>query len=157
MRTVGAHRDRNHPTNHRSTPQGSNPSSTNSLSSQIQPLKGWSIVGTHSFRGLHPRLMILGPFGARPATFRHSNSKVTFADLCLLPSCQLMQNLGVGLVHGQKGVAGVAVLSDLAAAFRLVIAVVAPEAARKIVVPQIVGISPPGDVHFGEDVSLINV
>ena len=45
-----------------STPKGSNPFYTDQSPNQIQPLRGWQIVGAHRFRGFHPRLMTLDLF-----------------------------------------------------------------------------------------------
>src|ERR1035438_879215 len=78
-----------------------------------------------------------------------------------IPAGQFMKHLGVRLILGQQCMARVAILGDFLAVFRLVIAVVAAEAAGKawlvriaeVRVAKIVGISSPGDVHFGEDVT----
>jgi hypothetical protein len=56
-----------------------------------------------------------------------------------IPAGHFVQNLGVGLIHGQQRMAGVAILGDLLAAFRLVIAVVAAEAAGKSLWPRLLG------------------
>src|ERR1019366_10543930 len=66
-------------------------------------------------------------------------------------------DLGVRLIHGQQRMAGVAILRDLLPALRFVIAVVASEAARKIVVPEVVGIGSPCNVHLGENIAFVNI
>jgi hypothetical protein len=52
-----------------------------------------------------------------------------------LASLEHLQNLGIGVIHGQKVVASVAVLGDDLAVPRLVVAIMATKATREIRVP----------------------
>lgn len=67
--------------------------------------------------------------------------------------CDEFRALRIG--HDQVVTDG-AVIGDACAAFRIVAAVVAAEAARGIVVSNIVGMGTPGDLHRGKDICVIN-
>ena len=75
----------------------------------------------------------------------------------LLAWVKLVQDLGVRLVHGQEGMARVAVLRDFTSLLGFVVAIVAAEAPGEICMPQVVRVSSPGNIHLGEYVAIENV
>src|ERR1035437_5891309 len=72
------------------------------------------------------------------------------------PDSQIFQDLRVRLFGREDGVALVAVLGDDLARARLVVVVVAAEAPREILVPDVLGVGPPRDPHVVVDVTRVN-
>src|SRR5580700_6779786 len=63
---------------------------------------------------------------------------------------------GIFLIHGDKIVAGCTVVRNRATVRAYMISIVAPETARRIRMPEVVDISPPGNLHLRENISKIN-
>ena len=76
---------------------------------------------------------------------------------CLRPWIKFVQDLGVRFVHGQEGMAGIAVLRDFTPLLGFVVAIVAAEAPGEICMTQVVRVSSPGNIHLGEYVAVENV
>src|SRR5262245_59804782 len=66
------------------------------------------------------------------------------------------EHLGVRLVLGEDRVAGGAVLGDRAAIGGLVRLVVAPEAPQEVLVPDVVGMGAPAELHARKDVAEVD-
>src|SRR5438552_3569371 len=76
----------------------------------------------------------------------------------LRPEAQVAQNFGIGLVGGKQVVASGAVLRNILGSIgSRMRPVVAAETAGEFSVPNIVGVGPPGDLHFWKDVMVENV
>src|SRR5215469_17549783 len=73
-----------------------------------------------------------------------------------LIQAEIAENLGIFLLDRQQVVAGGTIVGNRLTVGAGVRAVVAAEAAGKVVVPQIVGMHAPVHVHFGKDVAKIN-
>src|SRR5262249_15754539 len=69
---------------------------------------------------------------------------------------EVLEHVGVRLLHRQDRVACVAVLGDRAAVRRLVVLVVTAEAAEEVLVPDVVRVRPPGHLHLGKNVAPVN-
>jgi hypothetical protein len=69
---------------------------------------------------------------------------------------QLTEEFGVGLIHGQQVVACSAVIGDRLAIFGGVVPVMAAEATRGVIVPDVIRVRPPRDLHLWKYILLVD-
>jgi hypothetical protein len=69
---------------------------------------------------------------------------------------QLTEEFGVGLIHGQQVVACSAVIGDRLAIFGGVVPVMAAEATRGVIGPDVIRVRPPRDLHLWKYILLVD-
>src|ERR1700747_2310534 len=69
---------------------------------------------------------------------------------------QVGELLGIGLIGGEQVMAGGTVVVVALPGLRVVASVVAPEASRIVVMPEVVGVRAPRELHIGKNVLVVD-